>query len=451
MNEQISKKDLLNQLLLAFNIAYYNLQEIKGVNVTLFKFRPKIGVRIAKIRNLKDELASALGVPFVRIIAPMEDGSIGIEVPNSKRKVLPASIIFNSRSFQNTAIQLPCALGKTASNEIFIADLTEMPHLLVAGATGQGKSVGLNLIIMSLLQKKKPDELNLVLIDPKKVEFSVYSSLENSYLACPVITDAEEAQRKLESICSLMNERYDLLTKACVRNIQEYNAHSKVEKMPYIVTVIDEYGDLIMTADKKMEQTICRIAQKARAVGIHLIIATQRPNTKIVTGNIKANFPARIAFRTSSGNDSRIILDQMGAENLTGKGDMFFLDGNGAIRMQCAYASIEDIRATCDEINKKYDGCYSPFSLPECPIEKAQQTLSDIQSQIREEMEARERAFWEEQQKKYEEEKEHKRYMEEHKEEIKARRERLYRHFYGSNTSYMTLYIPHESKIRKKK
>lgn len=370
MNEQFSRKELINALLLSFQITYYDFQEVKGATVTLYKFRPKIGNRVAKIRNLKDELASALGVPSVRIIAPMDDGSVGIEVPNTEREVIPASDIFNSWIFQNTDAELPCAIGRTVTNEVFVADLAEMPHLLVAGATGQGKSVGLNVLIMSLLQKKSPDEMKLVLIDPKKVEFSLYSKLQNSYLACPVITETEEAERKLEAICRLMDERYELLSSAGVRNIKEYNALSIVEPMPYIVTIIDEYGDLIMTADTKIERTICRIAQKARAVGIHLIIATQRPDTKIVTGNIKANFPTRIAFRTTTGIDSRVVLDQVGAEKLSGKGDMIFFNGNGTTRMQCAYASVEDVVSTCEAIKVKYSDYKNNPVIKEPEVEK---------------------------------------------------------------------------------
>lgn len=354
MNEQQNRNEIIKAVLLSFKITTYGFEEMRGATVTLYKFRPQIGVRISKIRNLKDELASALGVPSVRIIAPMEDGSVGIEVPNSERKIIPVDDIFNSLTFQNSDMELPVAIGRTVTNEVFVSDLAEMPHLLVAGATGQGKSVGLNVLIMSLLKKKSPEELKLVLIDPKKVELSIYSSLQSSYLACPVITETEEAERKLEAICTLMDERYELLSSVGVRNIKEYNALSIVEPIPYIVTIIDEYGDLIMTADTKIEKAICRIAQKARAVGIHMIIATQRPDTKIVTGNIKANFPARIAFRTTTGIDSRVVLDQVGAEKLSGKGDMIFFNANGTTRMQCAYASTEDVMTTCSAVKEKY-------------------------------------------------------------------------------------------------
>lgn len=354
MNEQISRKDLVSALLLSFNVSFYDFQEVQGATVTLYKFRPKIGVRVSKIRGLKDELAAALHVPSVRIIAPMDDGSVGIEVPNKAREIIPVASLFQSWDYENTPMELPCAIGRTVTNEIFMADLTEMPHLLVAGATGQGKSVGLNVIIMSLLKKKSPDELKLILIDPKQVEFSIYSSLENSYLAAPVITETEQASHTLNAICDLMDERYQLLSSVDARNIKEYNALSIVEPLPYIVTVIDEYADLIMTSGKGTERAICRIAQKARAVGIHLILATQRPATTIVTGNIKANFPTRIAFRTTTGTDSRVIIDQVGAEKLTGRGDMLFFCGSETIRMQCAYASMTDVRSLCEELNERY-------------------------------------------------------------------------------------------------
>ena len=357
MNEQISRKDLVSALLLSFNVSFYDFQEVQGATVTLYKFRPKIGVRVSKIRGLKDELAAALHVPSVRIIAPMDDGSVGIEVPNKAREIIPVASLFQSWDYENTPMELPCAIGHTVTNEIFMADLTEMPHLLVAGATGQGKSVGLNVIIMSLLKKKSPDELKLILIDPKQVEFSIYSSLENSYLAAPVITETEQASHTLNAICDLMDERYQLLSSVDARNIKEYNALSIVEPLPYIVTVIDEYADLIMTSGKETERAICRIAQKARAVGIHLILATQRPATTIVTGNIKANFPTRIAFRTTTGTDSRVIIDQVGAEKLTGRGDMLFFCGSETIRMQCAYASMTDVRSLCEELNE----CYADY------------------------------------------------------------------------------------------
>jgi S-DNA-T family DNA segregation ATPase FtsK/SpoIIIE len=340
----------------SFGIKVESIKETEGAAVTLYEVTPSVGTRISKIRNLNDEIAVALGVKSVRIIAPMENGTIGIEVPNRQRQIIPVADILQSKEFLQADMELPCAIGKTITDEVFVADLVDMPHLLVAGATGQGKSVGLNVLILSLLRKKTPDELKLMLIDVKRVEFSPYSRIENIYLVCPVITETDEAQRELEALCKLMDERYELLSSLGVRNIREYNALCIAEPMPYIVTVIDEYGDLILTSDTKMEKTICRITQKARAVGIHLIIATQRPDSKVVTGNIKANFPTRIAFRTTMGIDSRVVIDQRGAEKLSGRGDMLFFDGNGTKRMQCAYVDVEQVAAACEAISQKYAG-----------------------------------------------------------------------------------------------
>lgn len=359
MSETLSRKDLINATLLSFKITTYDFEEIQGAAVTLYKFRPQLGVRVSKIRGLKDELAAVLGVSSVRIIAPLADGSVGIEVPNKQKPILPMAEILCSPEYLTSDMALPLAIGRTVTNDIFMADLADMPHLLVAGATGQGKSVGLNVMLMSLLHKKTPEELKLVLIDPKQVELSVYSKLGSAYLATPVITEADEAERVLHSLCELMEERYNLVSSAGKRNIKEYNALTIVEPMPYIVVVIDEYGDLIMQSGKTMERAICRLAQKARAVGIHLIISTQRPSATIVTGNIKANFPTRIAFRTTTGTDSRVILDQTGAEKLTGCGDMIYFAGAETTRVQCAYASIEEVSKSCEEIgeaNADYDG-----------------------------------------------------------------------------------------------
>jgi len=350
------------QTLRSFGIKVEGITSRVGSSLTLYEVTPSIGTRISKIRNLKDEIAVALAVPSVRIIAPMENGTIGIEVPNRQRSIIPVSDILSSQEYENTDMELPLCIGRKVDNSVFMADLAEMPHLLVAGATGQGKSVCLNVMLMSLLGKKSPEELKLLLIDPKRVELNLYSKIEASYLAAPIVTDTDEAARKLEAVCNLMDERYELLSSVGVRNIKEYNEIGIVEKMPYIVVIIDEYGDLIMTSVREMERTICRIAQKARAVGIHLIISTQRPGTKIVTGNIKANFPTRIAFRTTSGVDSRLILGQSGAEKLTGKGDMIFFNGEGLSRIQCAYASIDDVNATCSNIQDMYAGCkFSPL------------------------------------------------------------------------------------------
>ncbi|MDY6249038.1 MAG: DNA translocase FtsK [Prevotella sp.] len=351
---ETNKKDIINATLLSFKITTYDFEEIKGATVTLYKFRPQLGVRVSKIRGLKDELAAALAVPSVRIIAPLPDGSVGIEVPNKQKPVLPLNSILCSPEYLTSDMELPLAIGRTVTNEIFMADLADMPHLLVAGATGQGKSVGLNVMLMSLLHKKTPDELKLILIDPKKVELSVYSKLADTFLATPVVTEAEEAQYTLQSLCDTMDERYETVSAANCRNIQEYNEKAE-EKMPYIVVVIDEYGDLIMQSGKEMERAICRLAQKARAVGIHLIISTQRPSATIVTGNIKANFPTRIAFRTTTGTDSRVILDQVGAEKLVGRGDMLYFSGAEVTRVQCAYVGIDEVDSACRQISETYD------------------------------------------------------------------------------------------------
>ena len=355
MNEQLSRKDLINATLLSFKITTYDFEEIQGAAVTLYKFRPQLGIRVSKIRGLKDELAAVLGVSSVRIIAPLADGSVGVEVPNKQKPVLPLSEILCSPEYLTSDMALPLAIGRTVTNSIFMADLADMPHLLVAGATGQGKSVGLNVMLMSLLHKKTPDEMKLVLIDPKKVELSVYSKLAGSYLAHPVITEVEEAQNVLTALCDIMDERYDLVSSAGKRNIKEYNALSIVEPLPYIVVVIDEYGDLVMQAGREMERAICRLAQKARAVGIHLIISTQRPSATVVTGNIKANFPVRIAFRTTTGTDSRVVLDQTGAEKLTGRGDMIYFAGAETTRVQCAYTGIDEVLQTVSDIADSYN------------------------------------------------------------------------------------------------
>ena len=355
MNEQLSRKDLINATLLSFKITTYDFEEIQGAAVTLYKFRPQLGVRVSKIRGLKDELAAVLGVSSVRIIAPLADGSVGIEVPNKQKPILPLKDILCSPEYLTSDMALPLAIGRTVTNSIFMADLADMPHLLVAGATGQGKSVGLNVMLMSLLHKKTPDEMKLVLIDPKKVELSVYSKLAGSYLAHPVITEVEEAQNVLTALCDIMDERYDLVSSAGKRNIKEYNALSIVEPLPYIVVVIDEYGDLVMQAGREMERAICRLAQKARAVGIHLIISTQRPSATVVTGNIKANFPVRIAFRTTTGTDSRVVLDQTGAEKLTGRGDMIYFAGAETTRVQCAYTGIDEVLQTVSDIADSYN------------------------------------------------------------------------------------------------
>ena len=446
MNNQFPPKDIITALLMSFKISFYDFEEVQGTAVTLYKFRPKLGTRVNRIRALKDELSAALCVPSVRIIAPMEDGSVGIEVPKSDRPVLPFSDIVESPVFQHTEMQLPLCIGRKVDNSVFIADLAEMPHLLVAGATGQGKSVGLNVLLLSLLKKKSPDELKLVLVDPKKVELGIYSSLEQSYLACPVITEPDEAQQKLESLCALMDERYSLLSSVGVRNISEYNSIRIVEKMPYIVVVIDEYADLIMTSGRQLEQTICRLAQKARAVGIHVVLCTQRPDTKVVTGNIKANFPTRIAFRTTTGIDSRVIIDQLGAERLNGRGDMLYFSGVSTIRVQCAFASLNDVTQTCQNIQESYAEYKSEFRLPQSQTELAQKQREEFLANFYAEQKRKEQNRIEAERRTQEWLKERER----NKESIEARRRQLYRNFYGSNNAYMTFFLPANSKLKNK-
>ena len=373
-NEEIVK------VLKSFGIEIREIKATVGPTITLYEITPAEGIRITKIRNLEDDIALRLSALGVRIIAPIPGkGTIGIEVPNKKRHNVSMESILNSKKFQETKFDLPIALGKTITNEVFMADLTKIPHLLVAGATGQGKSVGLNVIITSLLYKKHPNELKLVLIDPKKVEFSVYAPIADHFMAQvddddePIITDVTKVVRTLKSLCTLMDHRYDLLKLAGARNIKEYNnkfLNHKLnpekghEFMPYIVVVIDEFGDLIMTAGKEVEMPIARIAQLARAVGIHMIIATQRPTTSIITGNIKANFPGRIAFKVSSMMDSRIILDRPGANQLIGMGDMLYLNGNEPTRVQCAFIDTPEI-VRINEYISKQSGPVHPMELPE--------------------------------------------------------------------------------------
>ncbi len=387
MEEQQTNKNQILTLFSEFGVEITSIKATIGPTVTLYEITPAPGIRISKIRNLEDEIALRLRAMGIRIIAPIPGkGTIGIEVPNAKPQMVSMESLINSRKFQETDYELPMALGKTITNEIFMVDLTKMPHLLVAGATGQGKSVGLNAIITSLLYKKHPAELKLVMVDPKKVEFSVYYPIINHFLAQvestedtedPIITDTEKVKNTLKSLCLEMDTRYDLLKKARARNVKEYNAKFKDRQlnpqnghrfMPYIVVIIDEFGDLIMTAGKEIEMPITRIAQLARAVGIHMIIATQRPSTNIITGSIRANFPARMAFKVSSMIDSRIILDRPGANHLVGKGDMLFLAGNEPVRVQCAFVDTPEVEALAKHIacQQSYPG---PFLLPAVPSE----------------------------------------------------------------------------------
>ncbi|MGL5262529.1 MAG: DNA translocase FtsK, partial [Bacteroides sp.] len=353
MEEQQMNKEKIISTLKSFGIDITTIKATVGPTVTLYEITPEQGVRISKIRNLEDDIALSLAALGIRIIAPIPGkGTIGIEVPNENPRIVSGQSIIGSKKFQECKYDLPIAFGKTITNEVFIVDLCKMPHVLVAGATGQGKSVGLNTMITSLLYKKHPAELKFVLIDPKKVEFSIYSTIKNHYLAQlpdaeePIVTDVTKVVETLNSVCVEMDSRYDLLKTAKVRNIKEYNEKFISRRlnpdkghrhMPYMVVVIDEFGDLIMTAGKEIELPIARIAQLARAVGIHMVIATQRPTTNIITGTIKANFPARVAFRVSSMMDSRTILDRPGANQLIGKGDMLFLQGSEPKRVQCAF------------------------------------------------------------------------------------------------------------------
>lgn len=369
------------EVLNSFGVKISKINATVGPTVTLYEITPAEGMRISRIRGLEADIALSLSALGIRIIAPIPGkGTIGIEVPNKNPQIVSMESVLNTKKFQTTKMALPMALGKTITNEVYMADLAKIPHLLVAGATGQGKSVALNAIITSLLFKKHPNELKFVLVDPKKVEFSIYNKIAPHMMAAlpenedePIITDVQKVVRTLNSLCKLMDHRYDLLKKAQVRKIDEYNdkfIHHQLrltdghEYMPYIVVVIDEFGDLIMTAGKEVEMPIQRIAQLARAVGIHMIIATQRPTTKIITGNIKANFPGRMALRVMSQIDSRTILDTTGADQLIGRGDMLFLSGGEPIRLQCAFVDTPELEAVNDYIADQ-PGPVEPMELPE--------------------------------------------------------------------------------------
>ena len=387
MEEQNANKNRIVEVLRTFGVEISSIKATVGPTITLYEITLAAGVRISKIRSLEDDIALSLSALGIRIIAPIPGkGTVGIEVPNAKPSVVSMESILNSKKFQETTMELPCAMGKTITNEVFMFDLAKAPHLLVAGATGQGKSVGLNAILTSLLYKKHPAEMKIVLVDPKMVEFSVYKTIERHFLAAlpeevdsPIITDTTKVVRTLNSLCVEMDARYELLMAAGERNIKDYNKKFKERKlnpekghryMPYIVVVIDEYGDLIMTAGKEIELPIARIAQKARAVGIHMIIATQRPTTNIITGTIKANFPGRIAFKVSQGIDSKTILDRMGANQLIGRGDMLYLQGNDPIRVQCAFVDTPEVV----DINKfiaSQQGYGGPYELPEPKMEES--------------------------------------------------------------------------------
>ena len=374
------------ETLKSYNIEIAKISASVGPTVTLYEIIPAAGVRISKIKNLEDDIALSLSALGIRIIAPMPGkGTIGIEVPNQNPEIVAMKTLITSEKFMNTTMDLPVALGKTISNENFVADLAKMPHLLMAGATGQGKSVGLNAILVSLLYKKHPSQIKFVLVDPKKVELTLFNKIERHFLAKlpnnedAIITDVKKVVYTLNSLCVLMDQRYELLKMAMVRNIKEYNAKFLGRKlnpklghhfMPYIVLVVDEFADLIMTAGKEVELPIARLAQLARAIGIHLIIATQRPSVNIITGTIKANFPARIAFRVTSKIDSRTILDSGGADQLIGRGDLLFSTGSDLIRLQCPFVDTPEVDKICDFIGGQR-GYPSAFILPEYIDENA--------------------------------------------------------------------------------
>lgn len=373
-------KDNIVNTLKNYKIGISKIKATVGPTVTLYEIVPEAGIRISKIRNLEDDIALSLSALGIRIIAPIPGkGTIGIEVPNKNPSIVSMRSVLVSKKFKNAEMQLPVALGKTISNETFVIDLVKMPHLLMAGATGQGKSVGLNAILTSLLYRKHPSEIKFVLVDPKKVELTLYNKIERHFLAKlpdneeAIITDNSQVINTLNSLCKEMDERYELLKRAMVRNIKEYNVKFKKRKLnpenghrylPYIVLVVDEFADLIMTAGKEVETPIARLAQLARAIGIHLIIATQRPSVNVITGMIKANFPGRIAFRVTSKIDSRTILDSGGADQLIGRGDMLFTQGNTLTRLQCAFVDTPEVDKITDFIGSQR-GYPEAFHLPE--------------------------------------------------------------------------------------
>lgn len=379
-SELEANKDQIIETLLNYKIEIIKIKATIGPTVTLYEIVPAPGVRISKIKNLEDDIALSLAALGIRIIAPIPGkGTIGIEVPNRQQEIVALRDVLTVPKFTEAKMDLPIALGKTIANEVFVADLAKMPHLLIAGATGQGKSVGINVVLMSLLYKKHPSQVKLVLIDPKKVELSPYSKIENHFLGYlpdapePIVTETEKVVGTLNSLCIEMEQRYDLLKKGQCRNIKEYNQKFVKRRLnpekghkflPYIVLVIDEFADLIMTAGKEIELPIGRLAQLARAVGIHLIIATQRPSVNIITGVIKANFPARIAFKVTSKIDSRTILDGSGAEQLIGRGDMLLSVGGNVIRLQCAFVDTPEVEKVISHISEQ-QGYPTPYLLPE--------------------------------------------------------------------------------------
>lgn len=400
-NEEISvnkeeleeNKNKIVGLLKNFNVGIAEIKATIGPTVTLYEIVPEAGIRVSAIKKLQDDIALNLSALGIRIIAPMPGkGTIGIEVPRKNPTMVSMRSVIASQKFQNTDMDLPVVFGKTISNEVFMADLSKMPHLLMAGSTGQGKSVGINAILTSLLYKKHPSELKFVMVDPKKVELSLYSKIERHYLAKlpdaedAIITDTNKVINTLNSLCVEMDQRYDLLKNAFCKNLKEYNKKFSERKLnpenghrylPYIVLVVDEFADLIMTAGKEVELPIARLAQLARAVGIHLIVATQRPSVNVITGMIKANFPARVAFRVISSVDSRTILDSTGADQLIGKGDMLYFNGNEIIRLQCAFIDTPEVERLAEFIGEQ-KGYASAFMLPEYVNEDVTSTVGSF-------------------------------------------------------------------------
>lgn len=397
-NEEITiNKDELEEnknrivgLLKTFNVGISEIKATIGPTVTLYEIVPEAGIRVAAIKKLQDDIALNLSALGIRIIAPMPGkGTIGIEVPRKNPTMVSMRSVVASPKFQNADMDLPVVFGRTISNEVFVADLAKMPHLLMAGATGQGKSVGINAILTSLIYKKHPSELKFVMVDPKKVELSLYSKIERHYLAKlpdtedAIITDNAKVINTLNSLCIEMDDRYELLKNAFCKNIKEYNAKFAQRKLnpenghrylPYIVLVVDEFADLIMTAGKEVEHPIARLAQLARAIGIHLIVATQRPSVNVITGMIKANFPARVAFRVISGVDSKTILDSPGAEQLVGKGDMLYFNGNDLTRLQCAFVDTPEVERVAEFIGEQ-KGYSDAYLLPEYSGEESSSTV----------------------------------------------------------------------------
>lgn len=391
--EQLANKEQIRRTLMDFDIPIVSIEATVGPTVTLYEIVPDKGIRVAKIRSLADDISLSLSAEQgVRIIAPIPGkGTVGIEVANKDKQTVSMRTVLKSPAFQETKFKLPVALGSTISNEVFVADLAKMPHLLVAGATGQGKSVGLNAIITSLLYSKRPDELKFVMVDPKMVEFSLYAGIEGHYLAKipdaedAIITDMDKVKETLNSLCIEMDNRYQLLKEAGCRTIIEYNDKIKANKLnpenghrflPYIVVIVDEFSDLIMTAGKEVEQPIARLAQKARAVGMHVILATQRPSANVITGIIKANFPARIAFKVSSGVDSKTILDTTGAQQLIGRGDMLISNNGPMVRVQCAFIDTPEVEKICSHIASQ------PYAQGAYLLPEPQNVKGDVDSDL---------------------------------------------------------------------